>query len=73
VNVTKGIYVNEGWRAFYRGLVPRVLRVAPGQAITFLVCLNSDHLYQVYEKAYSFLVEMTSKTDNSLEKVEYIE
>lgn len=37
VNVTKNIFVNEGWRAFYKGLTPRVLRVAPGQAITFLV------------------------------------
>jgi solute carrier family 25 citrate transporter 1 len=36
VNVTRGIYVNEGMRAFYKGLTPRILRVAPGQAITFM-------------------------------------
>ncbi|KAI9024080.1 mitochondrial carrier domain-containing protein [Hyaloraphidium curvatum] len=28
---------NEGWRAFYKGLLPRVMRVAPGQAVTFMV------------------------------------
>lgn len=29
-NVTSGILKNEGFFAFYRGLTPRVLRVAPG-------------------------------------------
>jgi solute carrier family 25 (mitochondrial citrate transporter), member 1 len=37
VRVTRHIYVEEGWRAFYKGLTPRLLRVAPGQAITFMV------------------------------------
>jgi solute carrier family 25 citrate transporter 1 len=27
----------EGYRAFYKGITPRVLRVAPGQAIVFAV------------------------------------
>lgn len=27
----------EGPRAFYKGLTPRLLRVAPGQAVTFMV------------------------------------
>ncbi|KAL1917057.1 uncharacterized protein VTP21DRAFT_5255 [Calcarisporiella thermophila] len=36
-NVTMHILKNEGWRAFYKGLTPRLLRVAPGQAITFMV------------------------------------
>ncbi len=40
VNTTKSIIQNEGYMAFYRGLTPRVLRVAPGQAITFMVSLN---------------------------------
>ncbi|CAO3598117.1 unnamed protein product [Absidia cylindrospora] len=35
--VTTEIYVKEGFRAFYKGLTPRVLRVAPGQAVTFMV------------------------------------
>jgi solute carrier family 25 citrate transporter 1 len=26
-----------GFRAFYKGITPRVVRVAPGQAITFTV------------------------------------
>ncbi|KAL1627237.1 hypothetical protein SLS56_006476 [Neofusicoccum ribis] len=28
---------NEGIRAFYKGITPRVIRVAPGQAVTFTV------------------------------------
>lgn len=35
--MTVEILRKEGWRAFYKGLTPRVLRVAPGQAITFMV------------------------------------
>ncbi|SAL96200.1 hypothetical protein [Absidia glauca] len=35
--VTTEIYAKEGFRAFYKGLTPRVLRVAPGQAVTFMV------------------------------------
>ena len=27
----------EGFRSFYQGITPRVLRVAPGQAIVFAV------------------------------------
>lgn len=37
MRVSRQIYVEEGWRAFYKGLTPRLLRVAPGQAITFMV------------------------------------
>jgi solute carrier family 25 citrate transporter 1 len=37
VNISKNIIQNEGYAAFYRGLTPRVLRVAPGQSITFMV------------------------------------
>ncbi|ORY93818.1 mitochondrial carrier domain-containing protein [Syncephalastrum racemosum] len=43
--VTTEIYKKEGFRAFYKGLTPRVLRVAPGQAVTFVV----------YEKVKSWL------------------
>ncbi|KAJ2856522.1 Mitochondrial succinate-fumarate transporter [Coemansia erecta] len=37
VSVTREIAQKEGYKAFYRGITPRVLRVAPGQAITFMV------------------------------------
>jgi solute carrier family 25 citrate transporter 1 len=31
------ILQNEGYSAFYKGLTPRLLRVAPGNAVTFTV------------------------------------
>jgi solute carrier family 25 citrate transporter 1 len=43
--VTTDIWTKEGPRAFYKGLTPRLLRVAPGQAVTFMV----------YEKVKSWL------------------
>lgn len=38
----------EGFHAFYKGITPRVMRVAPGQAVTFTV--------------YEFLKEKLEKT-----------
>ncbi|WWD20251.1 hypothetical protein CI109_104727 [Kwoniella shandongensis] len=35
--VTSEMFKNEGAAAFYKGITPRVLRVAPGQAIVFTV------------------------------------
>ena len=35
--VTVDLFRNEGVSAFYKGITPRVLRVAPGQAIVFTV------------------------------------
>ncbi|KAF1801050.1 mitochondrial carrier domain-containing protein [Mucor lusitanicus] len=35
--VTSEIMRKEGFFAFYKGLTPRLLRVAPGQAVTFMV------------------------------------
>ncbi|ORY34776.1 mitochondrial carrier domain-containing protein [Naematelia encephala] len=37
VHVTTDLFKNEGVSAFYKGITPRVLRVAPGQAIVFTV------------------------------------
>jgi len=37
VSVTTDLFRNEGPRALYKGITPRVLRVAPGQAIVFTV------------------------------------
>ncbi|KXS16586.1 mitochondrial carrier [Gonapodya prolifera JEL478] len=35
--LVRDILKNEGWQAFYKGVTPRLLRVAPGQAITFMI------------------------------------
>jgi solute carrier family 25 citrate transporter 1 len=35
--ITKDMFKQEGPRAFYKGITPRVMRVAPGQAVTFTV------------------------------------
>lgn len=35
--ITKDMFKQEGARAFYKGITPRVMRVAPGQAVTFTV------------------------------------
>ncbi|OZJ04116.1 hypothetical protein BZG36_02867 [Bifiguratus adelaidae] len=53
-NITKEIYQKEGIRAFYKGITPRVLRVAPGQAITFMV----------YEKVKGWIEAIKDKVDN---------
>lgn len=31
------MFKQEGFHAFYKGITPRVMRVAPGQAVTFTV------------------------------------
>ncbi|ORY96776.1 mitochondrial carrier domain-containing protein [Syncephalastrum racemosum] len=49
--VTTDIMQKEGPRAFYKGLTPRLLRVAPGQAVTFMV----------YEKVRSWIDLFTDK------------
>lgn len=35
--IAKEMFKQEGARAFYKGITPRVMRVAPGQAVTFTV------------------------------------
>ncbi|ODO04683.1 hypothetical protein I350_05292 [Cryptococcus amylolentus CBS 6273] len=37
IKVTSEMFKHEGVKAFYKGITPRVLRVAPGQAIVFTV------------------------------------
>ncbi|KIY66460.1 mitochondrial carrier [Cylindrobasidium torrendii FP15055 ss-10] len=49
--IAEEMYKKEGIRSFYKGLTPRVLRVAPGQAIVFAV----------YEKV-STLLDMMKPT-----------
>lgn len=35
--ITKDMYKTEGLKALYKGITPRIMRVAPGQAVTFTV------------------------------------
>ncbi|KAE9408728.1 mitochondrial carrier [Gymnopus androsaceus JB14] len=35
--ITKDMWRQEGFRSFYKGLTPRILRVAPGQSVVFAV------------------------------------
>lgn len=41
------VVAEEGWRALYKGLVPKVMRLGPGGAVMLLV----------YEHAYAYLQE----------------
>ncbi|OMJ29478.1 Succinate/fumarate mitochondrial transporter [Smittium culicis] len=52
VNISKGIIKNEGYAAFYKGITPRVLRVAPGQSVTFMV----------YEKVKNWIEVLNDKS-----------
>ncbi|KAG1142316.1 hypothetical protein G6F37_007700 [Rhizopus arrhizus] len=56
--VTSEIMKKEGFFAFYKGLTPRLLRVAPGQAVTFMV----------YEKVRALLDQFTEKAEIPLAK-----
>ncbi|CAF9905354.1 MAG: Mitochondrial succinate-fumarate transporter [Gomphillus americanus] len=37
VSITKDMFKHEGFPALYKGITPRIMRVAPGQAVTFTV------------------------------------
>ena len=37
VNITLDMFKREGLPALYKGITPRIMRVAPGQAVTFTV------------------------------------
>ena len=37
VKISSDMFKQEGPKAFYKGITPRVMRVAPGQAVTFTV------------------------------------
>ncbi|KAF8254187.1 mitochondrial carrier [Wilcoxina mikolae CBS 423.85] len=37
VYIARDMFKHEGFRAFYQGITPRIMRVAPGQAVTFMV------------------------------------
>lgn len=46
--IASDMFKQEGFRAFYKGIIPRVARVAPGQAVTFTVY---EYLKGILEKA----------------------
>lgn len=37
ITITTDMLLKEGFQSFYKGITPRVMRVAPGQAVTFTV------------------------------------
>lgn len=37
MGITTNMLRKEGFRSFYKGITPRIMRVAPGQAVTFTV------------------------------------
>jgi len=36
-SICRDMFKQEGFHAFYKGITPRIMRVAPGQAVTFTV------------------------------------
>jgi len=40
------MFKQEGFHAFYKGITPRIMRVAPGQGVTFLVYENIKNWLQ---------------------------
>jgi len=57
--ITRDMFKQEGPKAFYKGITPRVMRVAPGQAVTFTV--------------YEFLKEKLERTNLPIVGGEYSE
>jgi hypothetical protein len=57
--ISRDMFKLEGPKAFYKGITPRVMRVAPGQAVTFTV--------------YEFLKEKLEKTNIPIVGGEYSE
>jgi len=54
MNITTDMWKHEGFRSFYKGITPRVLRVAPGQAIVFAV----------YERVSSVMDKLTTTRED---------
>lgn len=52
-SIAAEMFRQEGARAFYKGITPRVLRVAPGQAVVF----------PVYEKVRQVIEQVKSSDD----------
>ncbi|KAH8827927.1 mitochondrial carrier domain-containing protein [Flagelloscypha sp. PMI_526] len=54
------MWKNEGFRAFYKGITPRVLRVAPGQAVVFAVY---ERVSKIIERISPTIVEEDSYSE----------
>ena len=52
-SIASDMWRQEGSRSFYKGITPRVLRVAPGQAIVFAV----------YERVRRWIEQMKAVPD----------
>jgi len=50
--ICSNMWKEEGARSFYKGITPRVMRVAPGQAVTFTVY---EYLKGVLERSREML------------------
>jgi solute carrier family 25 citrate transporter 1 len=45
--LSRDMWKQEGSRSFYKGITPRIMRVAPGQAVTFTVY---EYLKEILER-----------------------
>lgn len=54
--IARDMWRREGVRSFYKGITPRVLRVAPGQAIVFAV----------YERVRKVIEEMQGSSSEDV-------
>jgi solute carrier family 25 (mitochondrial citrate transporter), member 1 len=52
VKIAADMWKQEGARSFYKGITPRVMRVAPGQAVTFTVY---EYLREILERGRDML------------------
>lgn len=57
-NIGREMFKQEGPKAFYKGITPRVMRVAPGQAVTFTVY---EYLKDLVEKGRDMMDEGSYK------------
>ena len=58
MTIGRDMFKHEGPRAFYKGITPRVMRVAPGQAVTFTVY---EYLKTILERGRDMMDEGTYK------------
>merc|ERR1711988_923775 len=57
--IAADMFKQEGFHAFYKGITPRIMRVAPGQAVTFT---DYEYLKDKLERATSLLPEASTRS-----------